>query len=115
MPQTSYIIGGKVYQTDGSTVIASVIVYVKNRTTGESHNSNDAGFEDLLTNSSGEFQVNLASFTTDYANGDVIEVSASNSTYGADLETTTVNTTAGGDSNVNLVLVPMIFKCFLMQ
>ena len=104
MPQVAYSISGIVTQSDGSTAIASINVSVINKTTGESHNGSDSGFEDLITNSAGEYQVNLASYTNEYNNGDSIDISASHSTHGTDIETTEVVTINGGET-VNLVLI----------
>lgn len=99
-----YVIGGFVFQSNGTTAVADVTVTVTNSSTGESHNGNESGFDDLVTNSSGEYSTNLGNFTTDYTDGDRIECSASDSTYGDATETTTVDVDAGGDSDVNLVL-----------
>src|SRR3990167_1285025 len=86
MPQVAYSISGIVTQSDGSTAIASINVSVINKTTGESHNGSDSGFEDLITNSAGEYQVNLASYTNEYNNGDSIDISAANSTLTMSLQ-----------------------------
>ena len=100
------MIGGIVYSSNGTTALEGINVSVTNVTTGESHNGSDAGFESLLTNSAGEYSVNLGSYTNTYSDGDSISSSGFSSTQGSDTETTTVDIDAGGDSDVNLVLVP---------
>ena len=104
-PNQLFIVAGIVFDSDGSTVLNNVVVTVRNKDTGESHNGNESGFTDLKTNSSGEYSTNLASFTTASSNADIIEVSAVNSAGKSDLETTTVVFANGGDQNVNLTLV----------
>ena len=104
MPSVPYNISGNVYQNDGSTAIENVVVIVKNETNGESHNGNDSGFEDLITNSQGEYSTNLGSFTNGWNIGDDILISAKSDTYGRDSETTTVLDGQGGETNISLVL-----------
>lgn len=105
MPNLPYTIAGIVYSSDGTTVLESVNVQVTNVTTGESHTGSDSGYENLISNSSGEFQVNLGSFTSGYSNADSIEIMGKNAN-GLDSETTTVNTANAGESTITLVLVP---------
>lgn len=71
-----YSISGTVLDVTGATLQGSASLTAKNTTTGESHSSSDSGFSQLLTNSSGEWAVNLGSFTSDASTGDVIRITA---------------------------------------
>lgn len=105
-PATSFPVSGIAYQTNGTTALANVSVNVTNETTGESHSSSDSGFENLLTNSAGEWQTNLADFTDGYNNGDIISSSTVDSSGNKDTETFTVVTANGSQTGINLVVVP---------
>lgn len=102
MPSSPNSLSGLVQDSDG-TLLESVSVTVNNTTKGESHTFGDSGFDDLQTDSSGEWQCNLGSFTDGWDIGDNITYSASDSTNGSDSDTTTV--VSGGRLNLNLVLV----------
>ena len=99
----NYILSGVLYQSDNSTVIPSVNIYVNNISKGESHNGGDAGYADLLTDEDGNWSVNLDSFTNDFSQGDKIEISSSSSTYGKDSVTTTVSGD-DGEAGIRIVL-----------
>lgn len=76
MPFSPYIIAGHCYQSDGSTVQAGAVVFVYNKTKDEIHHGNDPLFPDLITNSNGEYLVNLANYTTGWTEGDEVHISA---------------------------------------
>src|SRR3990167_10146245 len=76
MPQIVYSISGTVLNVTGTTLQGSASLTAKNTITGESHSSNDSGFSQLLTNSSGEWAVNLGSFTNESSTGDIIQITA---------------------------------------
>lgn len=103
MPQTPLIIAGHVYTHGSTTAIENVIVTVKNATKNEEHNGAEDAFPELTTNSAGEFQANLANFTTTYEDDDIIEVSL-NYDGKRDLVTYTLSGTASISS---LVLTPL--------
>jgi hypothetical protein len=101
MSSAPNVVEGIVSNSDG-TVLENVNVTVNNTTKGESHTYGDSGFNDLKTNSSGEWSANLGSFDNGWILGDNITYSASHGTYGSDSDTTTV--VSGGRQNLNLVL-----------
>jgi len=78
MPASPNVLFGTVVDTDGSTILVGVDVFVFNKTKNESHGFFDSGFEDLRTNSEGEWQVNLGSFTDGWDENDIVYVSARN-------------------------------------
>ena len=103
-PPQLYVISGVVFDSDGSTLLSDINVQVTNTTTGESHNSTEDDFLDLETNAQGEWQTNLAKFTS-FSNGDSLSITALGGIKGNDTETTTVVLANGGESNIDLVLV----------
>lgn len=74
MASVPIIIAGHVYQFNSTDILSDVVVAIKNMETGEEHNGAESLFPELTTNSAGEFQANLANFTTDYSNLDLIRV-----------------------------------------
>lgn len=64
---TPYAISGTISDTDGSTALQSVLVNIYNLNT-------DEFLGITLTNASGQYVLDLANFSTDYTNGDRIEV-----------------------------------------
>lgn len=78
MPSSPFSVYGVVKDTDGSTLLADVDVFVFNKTKNEFHHGSNAGFENLTTNSVGEYQVNLGSYTVGWDIGDKIFITARN-------------------------------------
>lgn len=76
-PSQPHIISGTVVDSD-SNPLENIDVFVLDKNLEEIHHSTDAGFGDLLTDASGEFQTNLASFTANYSDGDIVFVTARN-------------------------------------
>ncbi len=66
---------GHIYNTDGD-LVENAVVYIYNKDLDESKNANDTNFQELKTNSSGEYQCNLANFDGEWTTGDVIWYSA---------------------------------------
>lgn len=66
MPQTAYSISGVAYDVDGSTKMTSGYVTVFNTTNNEQETGS--------IESDGSFGVDIANMTTDYSNGDKLQV-----------------------------------------
>ena len=98
----NYIIAGIAYQSDISTVISNLTIFIKNLTTGESKSGNDSEFSDLITDANGNWAINLDDLDSGFSDGDSIEISANRSGLGRDIVTTTVS--GVGESGVKIVL-----------
>lgn len=72
MPRTQYPISGVVYDTDGTTKMTSGIVVLINTTL-------DERISDESIESDGSFSVDAANTTTEYSNGDKLQVLIYNS------------------------------------
>lgn len=70
MTGTPYPISGKIYDTDGSTALQGVLVGARNITANEYLPAS----AQAVTNSSGEYTIDLANLTSGATKGDVIEV-----------------------------------------
>lgn len=92
-PAVSFIIAGKVFDTDGTTPLESIDVFLFNKTNNETHHGSDTNFTNLITNSDGEWQANLADFDDEYTVGDELWISARN-----DQDTAILRTIVAGSS-----------------
>lgn len=72
MPVSSYLIGGHFYDVDGSTALRGATVTLRNLNTNEYL----AAAKTVVTNAAGEYTLDAANFTTDYIDGDPIQVLA---------------------------------------
>jgi len=68
MPRTPYPIDGVVYDRDGTTLVSGATVIILDVNLNEKISAK--------TNASGEFLLDLANLTSDYSNGDKIQVTA---------------------------------------
>ena len=103
MPAKSYVFDGIVYDTDGTTALASANINVLDVKTGESVKE--------VTNSSGQYSLDLNTLPSSFTNGDLIIVSAfKSSENGYEVVrkyteyATTINTVNPGES-VNLYVM----------
>lgn len=95
MPGTPFLIYGKVYDTDGTTVLANVRVSIMNVTKNESAN--------VVTDSGGNYQYELQNLTSGMSIGDSISVYSSYGRYYKESVFVTASTDNGLKS-VNLTL-----------
>ena len=108
MSYVPLILSGYVYSHESETIIDNVIITVTNNTTKEIHNGSEVLFPELTTNSSGEWQVNLANFTSGYSNLDEIEISLEYNGL-KDL----VKVTISGNNNIDsIILTPLDNKVY---
>ena len=91
-----YPISGKIYDSDGTTLLANVKVICKNVTNNETQNQ--------LTNASGEFTFDANNFTSGYSVGDEISLFASYGNYSDEV----VFTISGDFKEQNLTLDSLI-------
>lgn len=96
MPGFPYPLSGKVYDTDTTTALASVRVLARNERTNETQSQN--------TNSSGDYQMDAANFTTGYADADVVTISVLY-TNSEDTITHVIVAANGGATGLDLTLV----------
>ena len=91
-----YVIAGKVYDTDGTTILANIKVTARNERTNK--------LLTCVTNSAGEYAFDASNFEGSYVNGDIVTVFIiySNS---EDYEEHTIDVSAGGISTLDLTLV----------
>ena len=102
------VFAGFCYQHGTETAVADIIVTVENSRTNEAHNGAEALFPELTTNSSGEWQVNLANYDTDYADEDVMIITCINGELKDQIEVT-LN---GTNPFTNLILTPVIDEIY---
>ena len=95
MASLPYTLYGTVYDTDGTTVLASIKVTARNERSNETITTSSA--------SNGQYSLNAANFTSGYADGDIISVFVIYSNY-EDYEEHVIVETSGG-ALINLVLV----------
>ena len=89
-----YPLDGIIYESNGTTAVVSLTVSVMNVSTGET--------QTITTNSSGQYLVECANFTSGYTNGDVISIWASYGRYYKE-ELHTIDTSVGsGTENLTL-------------
>jgi len=100
LASTPYSIDGTLYGIDGTTASSGTTVKAINDRTGESTS--------VTTNSSGQYILDAASFTSGYSNRDVIVIffTDSTGTYKAYWRTR-INTTDGSETLPNLSLLNM--------
>lgn len=99
MPSTPYPIYGILYDTDGSTPIASTTVKIRNESTNETTS--------VTTNSSGQFVLDCGNFASGWTNGDYVTVYAIYTNYSAST-TVQIDTTsypAGINQDLTLAAV----------
>lgn len=89
-----YPVNGKVYDTNGTTVLANVLVQIRNLDNGSTG--------EATSNSEGQYVYDLANLSSGYVDGDHISVYASRSNYYDDIDHT-VNTSVGA-VEINLTL-----------
>jgi len=89
-------ISGKVYESDGTTIISNVLVICKNVSNNETQTQ--------LSNSSGEFLFDAANFTSGYSVGNEISIFASYGNYYDEV----VFTISGSSKEQNLTLDSLI-------
>jgi len=103
-----YVVSGTVYQSDGSTALASATVYLRNETSNEVIST--------TTDSSGAYILDAANLTSGYLTGDVITVYVFYTNYEASRSHTI---TSGGVTGFNLTLVavagPGTLRYFTVQ
>lgn len=98
MVNSPYPISGVVYDTDNSSVAASINMIAYNQRTAESITA--------TTNALGEYVLDLANLTSGYDSGDVIFVSAYSDYRSIDYRTTTsAGDDVGGSESKNLYLM----------
>lgn len=102
MVQPPQLLYGICYDTDGTTPLENIDVFVLNKTNQEIKHSTDSGFGDLKTNAQGEFQCNLADFTTDYANGDIIFITARSVNKTASTRVVVTTATGGNEQDITM-------------
>lgn len=93
MTTTPYPISGYVYSTDGSTALVNALVGARNLTTGEYL---PAGSQ-AVSNSSGEYSIDIANFSSGYTNGDIIEILVYAPAGYYAIESTIANTSTGSE------------------
>ncbi len=89
-PAVSFPISGKCFDTDSSTPLEAIDVFLFNKTKNETHHGSDVNFTNLITNAQGEWQANLADFDDEYDAGDIIYITARNGQDTAILRTKVV-------------------------
>jgi len=72
MPNQPLIIAGFVYIHGTKTIIEGAIVSAKLKRTNEIHSGSETAYPELVTNSAGEWQLNLANFTDAWQSGDTL-------------------------------------------
>lgn len=96
---TLYVIAGKIYDTDGTTVLSNIRVRVRNESTGDTSSAQN-------TNSAGEYAFNLADeidFPNAWTVGDVVTAFVVYNQYeGSTSHTTTSG--SGGTTTLNITL-----------
>lgn len=98
MATLPFPINGVVYDTDGTTAMASVKVTLRNERTNETIST--------TTNASGQYILDCANLASQYADGDVVTVFIIYTNY-EDYEEYTIDESVGGkEINLTLVAVP---------
>jgi hypothetical protein len=96
MPSNPFPISGKIYSSDGTTILENVLIICKNVSNNETQTQ--------LSNSSGEFLFDATNFTSGYKSGDEVSLFASYGNYSDEV----VFTISGDYKNQDLTLDSLI-------
>ena len=96
MVLTSYPVSGTAYESDGTTVLANVKVTIRNETSNATLSTN--------SDSTGRYRFDCANFSGGWNNGDILSVFVIYQNF-QDKEERIIDSSLGGLSGVNLVLV----------
>src|SRR3990167_8375736 len=98
MPNLPYILTGKVYDTDGATILSNIKVTARNERSNVSLSTN--------TDSTGDYVLDLANFTGGYNVSYIVTVFVVYSNFEDNEEHTVTQADGGATINLTLVIIP---------